>query len=188
MNFKEIELEELLIAGFIEGSTEEGFKEDGISYSSWGEEEDVCPYCGESHSSMDHRELNWEDRFLPHRLLKENIDSLLEDQDNILDSSRKYEIIRYPTGINSEKYSFNIVGLRVKDLNKVPFGFTSMRFPKRRYLSVSTTMENFHNFTELDVIHKRNDLDDYFIIEYDLTKRLKFNDLVVTIYYPFKEV
>lgn len=187
MNFKEIDLDELLIAGFIEGCSEEVSKEEEISFSSWGEEEEVCPYCGEAHSSKVHSEIHWEESFLTHRLLKENIDELLKNKENVVDSSRKYEIIRYSTGINSEKYSFNLVGIKVKDLNKVPFGFSSMRFPKKRYLSISTTMDNFHNLSDLDVIHSRDDLEDYFIIEYDLLSKAKFSDLEVTIYYPLRE-
>lgn len=49
-------------------------------------------------------------------------------------------------------------------------------------------MEEFYNSQELDgFIHKNDSLDDYIIIEYDLENRFRFNELYITLYYPYKD-
>ena len=113
---------------------------------------------------------------------------ILKDESNIEIKDKKYEIIKFSENINEDTPGYNLVGLRVKDLNKIPTHLTGMRFPKRHYKSVTISMEEFMNSEDLvKQIYKNSELDDYFIIEYDLYNKALYNKLIITIYYPIKE-
>lgn len=191
MKLKEVSLKAFNIAGFIEFSSGGAVLDtsEKIEFSSWGEEsESICPYCGEDHNLEMHNEINWEELYLPHKLLKQNLNRILNVQDNIEVPGKKYEVIKIGNNINQDITGYNIVGLKVIDLNKIPIDFIGMRFPEKNYLSLTITMEEFYNSEDLDrLIHKNESLDDYFIIEYDLENRVQFNDLYITLYYPFKD-
>lgn len=191
MELKEVSLKAFNIAGFIEFNSSNSLQDvtEDIEFSSWGEErERVCPYCGEDHNLKIHNEINWEELYLPHKLLKENLNRILDIKDNIEIPGKKYEIIKIGNSINQDIAGYNIAGIKVHDLNRIPIGFIGMRFPEKKYLSLKITMEEFYNSEELDsFIHKNDSLDDYFIIEYDLENKVQFNKLYITLYYPYKD-
>lgn len=191
MNFKDVVLEEFNIVGFIDFESHEhnNTTRENIEFGSWGEDEDkICPYCGEEHNVHKHNELNWEDLYPTHSLLKKNLSLILKDEDNIEIRDKKYEIIKFSENINEDSPGYNLVGLRVKDLNKIPPHLVGMRFPKRHYKSVTISMEDFMNSEDLEKqIYENSELDDYFIIEYDLYNKVEYNRLIITIYYPVKE-
>lgn len=190
MDFREVNLDELKIVGFIEINIQDSLNSNTleIEYSSWGDSnDDLCPHCGEKHDLKTHNELNWEEQYPNHHYLKKNLDKLLVDSENIEVSDKKYEIVKFGENINDESLSYNMVGVRVKDLNKIPMNFIGMRFPAQKYISVATNIEEFIKSMELEhEVFEKYDLDDYFIIEYDLDSKVKFKQLKIKIYYPVK--
>lgn len=189
MKFQEITLDELKLVGFIDFDLKQSENLDkGLEFSSWdGNSDDICPYCGERHDLHTHNELNWEELYPTHSQLRENLPQLLKD-DNIINKETKYEIIKFGNDINDTAPPYSFVGLVVKDLNKIPPNFVGMRYPKRRYKTVTITMEEYMNSKNIEEqLNSDTEIDDYFIIEYDLKNRLEFNKLPLKIYYPIKE-
>lgn len=183
MKWHKTKMEAFRLAGFIETSQEAGsHHEEDIPFSSWGEEKEVCPYCGEDHTIHHHNELHWEEYYLPHKLFKLHSSELCEE--NIATAGKKYEVVRFSGDINDQKMSYNIVGMKVRDLNSVPEGFVAMAFEACECYVLKTTMEEFYNLRDND-LHKRN-LADYFIIEYELENNKPYSETEITLWYPLK--
>ncbi|QEN04342.1 hypothetical protein EW093_06370 [Thiospirochaeta perfilievii] len=112
---------------------------------------------------------------------------LLKESGNLVNKDKKYEIIKFGEDINEDTPSYNIVGLMVKDLNVMPPNFTGMRFPKKKYKAITLTMEEYMTSKEFEnELHNNKDLENYFIIEYDLNEIIEYSKLLVTVYYPIK--
>lgn len=185
MKFKKIVMNDLYLAGFTEYNTGENNRESSTEFSSWGEEDDVCPYCGEVHDIVTHYELNWEDNYPAHSLLKKNIDNILSNFNNLSEPDKKYEVVTFGDSINDIP-GYNMVGVSVKDLNLIPAHFIGMRFPKREYKYVSLTMGEFMNSIEMERSVNYDEFDNFLIIEYSLNDNSKFSDLKIKVYYPLK--
>lgn len=173
--------------GYIDFSHDLRSESEEIEFSSW-EDEEVCPYCGEKHDLFTHNQLNWEEEYPNHNLLKKNYHLLTTNNSNLINKREKFEVIKYGKDINDDLPGYNLVALQVKSLEDLPIHTVGLQYPEKEYLMIETTMgEYMSSHEEENRLFNDFTLEDYVIIKYNLEEREKFNDLNIVVYYPIKE-